>query len=268
MTPLILAMAVGPYLAWKRANLAAAMDRLKMAAVIAGVVFAAVFWWDGQEVGAAFGMLLAAWLGVGTLVEWAERVRLFTGAPSTLWRRIKGVPRAHHGMSLAHFGTAIVIMAITASSFWVVEKVQNLAFGESVEVGRYIYTLHGVQEVAGPNYIAREAEISVTDLDGNPVAVLHPQKRMYPVQGMPTTEAGIYSMIDGDLYAVLGDLSGDNSWVTRFYFEPLIPWMWAGCIIMTLGGLVSLTDRRYRIGAPSRKKKDEAPTEASPSPAE
>ena len=156
-------------------------------------------------------------------------------------------------MTVAHFGTAILIAAITAASYWQVEKVQALTFGQSVDVAGYVFTLHGVEDVAGPNYVAQRAEISVAEADGTPVTVLYPEKRMYPVQGMPTTEAGIHSLFIGDLYAVIGDPTGEDGWVTRFYFEPLIPWMWFATFVMCVGGLISLSDRRYRIGAPSRR---------------
>ena len=266
MVPMILAMGAGPLLAWKRASVRPALERLKLAAVMAGAVFVILFWAYGVEIGAAFGMLLAVWLGVGALIEWGERVRLISGAPATLWRRIKGTPRAAHGMSIAHFGTALIIAAITAASYWQVEKVQALKFGQSVEVAGYVFTLRGVTDVAGPNYVAQRAEVSVADRNGTPVTVLYPEKRMYPVQGMPTTEAGIHSLLSGDLYAVIGDSTGEGGWVTRFYFEPLIPWMWFGAFVMCAGGLVSLSDRRYRIGAPSMRKRKAAGA-AHPTPA-
>jgi len=155
-------------------------------------------------------------------------------------------------MTCAHAGVAVLIAGITASSAWTVERIQTMRPGETVPLGGYEVTFDGVREGRGPNYIALAADFTVRR-DGALVGVLSPEKRSYPVEGQPTTEAAIRSGVLGDLYAVIGDPDGDGSYVTRLYFNPLVPWIWAGVLAMTLGGLISLTDRRHRVGAPAAR---------------
>jgi cytochrome c-type biogenesis protein CcmF len=150
---------------------------------------------------------------------------------------------------------------MTASAAWKGEAITVLRPGESVELARYSYRLEGVEQRQGPNYSSDTATFTVTR-DGRPVAVLTPEKRLYPVQNMPTTEAAIHTTGLRDLYAVIGDPDGTGGWTVRIYHEPLLPWLWVGCLLMVLGGAVSLSDRRLRIGAPSRRAKPAAVAEA------
>jgi len=254
MVPMVLAMAAGPLLSWKRGDLGGVLGRLAAAAVLA--VAAAVATWVLQGGSAApwwaaGGMALAVWLLLGTLVEWAERVRLFRGPPGDCLARMARMPRAAWGMTLTHAGLAVLIAGMTASSAWKVESVQTQKIGETVTVAGYAFTLTGVQDVPGPNYTATQGTFHVTR-DGVSFAELQPEKRVYRQPPRPTTEAAIVSTFLGDVYAVIGDVNPAGGWVTRLYFNPLVPWMWAGCLIMVLGGLVSLSDRRHRIGAPTR----------------
>jgi len=124
--------------------------------------------------------------------------------------------------------------------------------GDSVSVAGYDYRLDGVESAEGPNYEAQRAHFTVTR-DQRPVAVLAPEKRVYPVSRMPTTEAAIHTTWLADLYVALGDPDGSGGWSTRIYYNPLVPWIWLGAVVMALGGAVSLSDRRHRIGAPARR---------------
>ncbi len=251
MIPMIMAMAVGPMLSWKRGDLKGSLMRLKLA--FAAVLAAAGGTWvyAGGSVGdlaAAGGMALAAWLFVGALVEWAERVRLFRAPLSETLRRAANLPRAAWGMTITHASLALVIAGITASSAWKVEAIQVMKPGETKTVAGYDFTLQSVLPVRGPNWTGEEATFVITR-DGQPVAVVTPEKRTYDHPPRPTTEAGIHTTWVSDLYTVVGDRSGEG-WVTRIYYEPLVPWMWIGSGLMCLGGLISLTDRRHRVGAP------------------
>jgi len=253
MIPMIAAMAVGPLLTWKRGDLAAAMKRLWVAG--AGTLAVAFSTWalvtDGPIMGIV-GMTLAAWLGIGTLVELAERMRLFRESPGSSLRRLGRMPRATWGMTLGHLGLAIVIVGMTGDGSWKVEKIQTMKPGQTVKVAGYDFTFEGAQKTNGPNYTAVHGTF-IVKRDGKPVVVLKPEKRNYTVRSMPTTEAAIHSMVSGDLYAVIGDPDVEpGSFVTRLYFNPLVPWMWAGCLVMVFGGLLSITDRRYRVGVPKR----------------
>ena len=160
-------------------------------------------------------------------------------------------------------GLAIAVAGMTGAAAWKVESIQVMTPGQTVTVSGYDYTFKGARAIPGPNYTATRGTF-VVGRDGAPVAVLHPEKRVYQVQGQPTTEAGIHSTFFGDLDAVSGDPSDEapGALVTRLYFNPLVAWMWAGALIMALGGFLSLSDRRYRIGAPARRRRGAAPAPA------
>jgi cytochrome c-type biogenesis protein CcmF len=250
--PLVIVMAVGPLLAWKRGNLLRALRTLGPAAVIGllTAVLTLVFGGSSSPWWAAMGTGLAAYLAVGTLSEIGERVRLFQVPVSDSLSRLVHLPRSAYGLLLSHFGLPLVVAGITGSSAWKTESIQTQRIGETVVVAGYGYRLDGVEESRGANYVAARATFTVTK-DGKPFTVMQPEKRMYMQPQRPTTEAAIETTVLGDLYAVIGD-SENGAFVTRLYFNPLVPWLWAGGILMALGGLASLSDRRHRIGAPVR----------------
>jgi len=252
MVPMIVALGVGPLLPWKRGDLAGALGRLKLAfGLAAAVAFGTWFAFDRGAVLAALGIGLAAWLAAGVVAEIAGRVRLFGAPPADSLRRLAGLPRSAWGMTLSHLGLAVLVAGVTASSAWTVESIQTMRPGDTVEVAGYTYRFEGARDVQGPNYVATRGRFVVTR-DGRPVTVLEPEKRLYLVQGSPTTEAAIRSTFLGDLYAVIGDPDG-GGFVTRLYFNPLVPWIWAGTLLMVVGGVASLSDRRHRVGAPGRR---------------
>ena len=252
MTPMVVAMAVGPMLSWKRADFGALVQRLTAMAGISILVAASVWILQGGDSGpwwAAGGMALAAWVLVGTLWDLAERLKLFRQPLGLSWRRAKGLPRAVWGMVLAHGGVGLVIIAMTGSSAWKHEAIQNQQVNQTVTVGGWDMTLRSVEQAKGPNYTATRATIQLAQ-DGKEVAVLSPEKRQFVMPPRPATSAAIRSSLLGDVYAVVGDQAGPDSWVTRLYFNPLILWMWIGAGLMAGGGVLSLTDRRHRIGVP------------------
>jgi cytochrome c-type biogenesis protein CcmF len=258
MVPLIFLMAVGPLLPWKRGDLAGALARLKLAGLAAVVAAGLAFYLQsGGPVLAVGAIGLAAWLFAGALVEWTDRVKLFRAPFAESWRRARSLPRAAHGMTLAHAGMAIVMAGMIGSSVWKSEVVTNLKPGESVEIAGYTLLFGGVGKLQGPNYAAERARFEVTR-DGEEIAILTPEKRVYQVRAMPTTEAAIRTTFFSDLYAVLGDSDGAGGWTVRVYHEPLVPWIWIGCLVMVAGGLTSLSDRRLRVGAPARQTKGAA----------
>jgi cytochrome c-type biogenesis protein CcmF len=143
---------------------------------------------------------------------------------------------------------------MTGAGAWKVEAIQTMKPGDTVQVGSYDFTFDSVEDGQGPNYYLTRAQFTISR-DGKEVVVMHPENRQYPVRSMPTTEAAIHSLFTGDLYAVIGDPAGnDGGYVTRFYWNPLVAWMWAGATLMVLATIVSLSDRRYRIGAAQRRK--------------
>jgi cytochrome c-type biogenesis protein CcmF len=270
MAPLVAAMALGPLMTWKRSDLGGVMDRLKRAFLAAGAA-ALLAWWLGGGGGIlpSLAMALAAWLFAGVLIELAGRIKLFRAGPAESWRRARRQPRSAYGMALAHAGLAIAVAGITASSAWRVESIQYMRPGDSVTVAGYSYRFDGVREWPGPNYTSERATF-VVSRGGREIVRLTPEKRTYPVSGMPTTEAGIHTTWLADLYVVLGDADGRGGWATRIYFNPLVPWIWLGAIVMFLGGCVSLSDRRHRVGAPRARTAPPAgtpPKSAAPAPA-
>jgi cytochrome c-type biogenesis protein CcmF len=266
MTPLVIAMAIGPTLAWKRGDLWASLGRLKVALAAALAAMALTLWLDSaRDLLAVMGMALAAWLFAGTAVELAERIRLGRAPLAESLRRAGGLPRAAYGMTIAHMGFAIVIAGITASSAWRSESIRIMKPGETARVAGYDFRFLGVRDGRGPNYSARVGTFAVTR-GGRPVATMVPEKRFYPVQRRQTTEAAIHTTWLADLYAVIGDADKSGGWSVRLYHNPLVPWIWLGALVMFAGGATSLSDRRHRVGAP-RRAAPRRPAEASPAKA-
>ena len=253
MVPMVVVMALGPQLSWKRGDLKTALRRMKPAGVaaIAVVVLTLAL---SKSWGASAALGLAAWLFVGTLNGLVERLLPTRLTMPEFLRRAVAVPRSFYGMTLAHAGVALVIVGIAGSTAWKTEKIQVMHFGDTVNVAGYDLTLKGVEEgVKGANYTAARATFTAMK-DGKFIADLHPERRMYTMPPRPTTNAAIRTNFIGDLYAVIGDPDEKGGYVTRLYYNPLVPWIFIGAGIIALGGFVSLTDRRYRIGVPLRAK--------------
>ena len=200
------------------------------------------------------GMALAAWLFAGTVSAFVDRAGFSKVGLKTGLRRAIGLPRSAYGLYFGHIGLALTVAGVTAVSVWKVEGLQEQATGETVNVAGYAFTIDSVKNVRGPNYRSEMATIKV-ERDGELVTTLYPERRWYSVEGKATTEAAIDTRWHGDIYAVLGDPNGKGGWVTRYYYNPGVLWMWIGAALMAFAGLVSLTDRRLRIGAPARAKK-------------
>ncbi|HUD50650.1 heme lyase CcmF/NrfE family subunit [Parvibaculum sp.] len=254
MVPLFCLVPLGPLLKWKRSDLVAATERLMGAAFAAVVVTLVVL--AVQTRGpwlAALGMGLATWLVAGAFFELAWRIGLFSVPLAESFRRARRLPRASWGMALAHGGLGIVVAGIVGMTAWRQELVTALKVGESAELAGYTLTLEQVGMRQGPNYEALVGVIRVTR-DGREVALMLPEKRRFPVERQEKTEAAIRTTGFSDLYLVIGDDNGQGAWTLRAYENSLAPWIWAGAVIMTFGGVVSLMDRRYRVGAPSKRR--------------
>jgi cytochrome c-type biogenesis protein CcmF len=200
---------------------------------------------------APVGMALAAWLILGALNDLATRISLFKVPFASSWRRFVGLPRSVLGSVMAHGGLGIMIAGIIAVSLWKVETIVALKPGEAAAVGNYSVTFTGETPLTGPNYTGRAGHFLVKKGDRD-VAALVSEKRSFKPSGMPTTEVGLLETILGDVYVVMGDTTSDGARAMRMYFNPLVDLIWLGALIMFLGGLMSLSDRRYRVGAPRR----------------
>ena len=256
--PLIAAVAIGPLLAWKRGDLSAALRRLLPAAIALLIALAIGLWLvDGRSFMALLGLGLVAWLGIGALCELSLRIKLFAAPVSETLSRARHLPRAAWGMTVAHLGVALLVMGITVSQTWQVEVQQVMRPGESVQVGPVQYRFLGVSPYKGPNYTAQRGRFEVLE-DGHVLHEMQPAQRRYQQPPMETTEAAIRPSLLGDLYAVVGEGDADRGWAVRLYWKPLVSWIWLGALIMALGGFLSLSDRRLRVGAPARRRSDAA----------
>jgi len=265
MVPLLLAMPFGPFLAWKRGDLLGATQRLLASALITllALTVALALYWRGPWL-APFGIALGVWVVAGALGEWAARVKLFAAPARESAHRALGLPRAAYGAMLGHAGVGIAVVGMIATTAWQSEVVLAMKPGERGEIAGYTFTFRGATPGHGPNYQEQTGLLIVTR-GGAPVTVLGPSKRLYEVPRQSTTEAAIHAFWSGDLYAVLGDELADGGFVVRVYFNPLVRLIWLGAIVMALGGTLSLSDRRLRIGAPRRARRAAV---AAPAPAE
>ncbi len=253
MIPVALAVAAGPLLAWKRGDLRAALQRLWFAffATLA-VVLIGLYLAGFKPVLAILGLGLATWVGFGSLCEWAERVKLFRIPFGESWRRAIHLPRASYGMTIAHIGFAVSIAGIAASAFET-ERIELVHPGETLQVAGFNLLFKGTEKVPGPNYIADRATIEVRQ-NGATIAVLHPERRFFTLQQMTTGVTAIRSNFMADLYVALGDPDDKGGATLRAYWKPLVPWIWIGAVFMALGGLLSLSDRRWRVGVAARRR--------------
>lgn len=276
MVPLVFVMAIGPFLPWKRADLRYIAPRLLICAVGAFVGGMAILFLEPSIIGvtqsdlsgavtilgqavsgglkmpmAAFGIGAALWLILATVMEWMKRIKLGQEKLSASWRRARLLPRASYGMSIAHIGMAVLIAGVMGASFWKSEDVRYMDIGEKWQLGPWEIQLDQVQEIRGENYQSYEAQIQLKR-DQESIAVLTPEKRVYLVQNMPTSEAAIETDFITDFYLVLGDQNKQGQWTVRIFIEPLVPWIFIGIILMMIGGAVSLSDRRYRLALPAR----------------
>jgi cytochrome c-type biogenesis protein CcmF len=243
MVLLALALPIGAILPWKRGDLGGPASRLWPAALLAAACAALAFAVQtGTSALAAFGAALGIWLigGAGT--------DLFIRAGRTP-RRLFRLPRADWGRAVAHAGLGVTFIGIAMITAWSVEDIRVARPGDSFPVNRYEIALTSVRDnVEGPNYVSTVAEVTVSRR-GRMIATLHPEKRIYPVARMPTTEAAILNGVFADIYVVIGDPQSGGGWALRTHIKPFANWIWSGAILMALGGLVSLSDRRYRVGA-------------------
>jgi cytochrome c-type biogenesis protein CcmF len=250
--PLLLLVPIGPFMAWKRGDVSTALRRLWISLAVAVAVGLAVLAFNVRGPWLApFGMALAAWLVLGAFTDLASRIALFKAPLATSWHRLVGLPRSAIGGILAHGGLGIMIAGIIAISLWKIEVIVALKPGEAADVGGYSVTFVGETPLTGPNFTGRVGRFLVKNGDRE-VATLVSEKREFQPSGMPTTEVGLLQTLAGDVYVVMGDATNDGGRAIRMYFNPLVNFIWLGTFIMFLGGLLSLSDRRYRVGAPKR----------------
>ena len=243
-----LILPVGSNLPWKRANILNSSKKLIFVFILS-ICLAGLIWaiQTGKSLIGPVGVFLGAWIVMGTVLDLFSKL-----GRSISLKRLIVLPRADFGKFFAHSGLGITMFAIAALTSWEKEDIRVVPVGGSWKIAAYELKLNSVENVRGPNYFSTMGIIAVSK-DGQLLTVLRPEKRNYPVAQMPTTEAAIDYRLSRDLYVVLGDQQSDNSWTIRTYLKPFTNWIWGGCALMAVGGLLSLTDRRLRIAAGRRK---------------
>ena len=243
-----LILPVGSNLPWKRANILNSSKKLIFVFILS-ICLAGLIWaiQTGKSLVGPVGVFLGAWIVMGTILDLFSKL-----GRSISLKRLIVLPRADFGKFFAHSGLGITMFAIAALTSWEKEDIRVVPVGGSWKIAAYELKLNSVENVRGPNYFSTMGVIAVSK-DGQLLTVLRPEKRNYPVAQMPTTEAAIDYRLSRDLYVVLGDQQSDNSWTIRTYLKPFTNWIWGGCALMAVGGLLSLTDRRLRIAAGRRK---------------
>ncbi len=255
MAPLLVIVPFGPLLAWKRGDLLAVLQRLYLVAILAFVV-AVVFFYvqHGGPVLAVLGLAAALFLIFGAIADLWYRAGVGKVAASVAWRRLAGLPRSAFGTALAHAGLGVAVLGIVAVTTFETEHVIEMKPGQTVEAGGYAVRFDGMKPATGPNYSEERGHFTISR-GGVEVADVWSSKRIYTARQMPTTEAGIVTFGLSQLYVSLGDPTNDGGMVVRIWWKPFILCIWGGAVIMAIGGFVSLSDRRLRVGAPNRRAK-------------
>jgi cytochrome c-type biogenesis protein CcmF len=236
--PLIILLGIGPVMRWKSDNSPRLIKQLSVIFVISlsvGIVLPFVI--DGVlNIATGLGLAGALWIGLTTLQSLYQRMK--TSAR---------LPLSFVGMITAHLGMAMFVAGVTMVSSYHEEKDVRLEPGAAYELSGYEFKFIGVEKVSGENYSAEQGHLEVRD-QGEKIADLYPQKRIYVAMGnpMPMTEASVDTSLMRDLYAAMGEPLGDTAWSLRLYYKPMIAWIWVGCLLMTAGGVLAVSDRRYR----------------------
>jgi cytochrome c-type biogenesis protein CcmF len=257
MVLLGLVLPIGSAMPWKRAYLGRALKPLRyvfvLAIAVGGLAFAIQ---SGRSLLGPIGLFLGAWIVMGTVVDLWGR----TGRSGGRLARLTRLPRADWGKMVAHAGLGVTMAGIAGLTAWSIDDIRAVQLGEAYEVGNYTIQLDKVERLQGPNYVATMGSVTLLR-DGQEISQLRPEKRFYPVAQMPTTEAAIDYNLARDVYVVIGDEQDDGGWVIRTYIKPMTNWIWIGCALMALGGLLSLTDRRFRVAAGAAKAPRTVPAE-------
>jgi cytochrome c-type biogenesis protein CcmF len=247
---LLLVVPFGPMLAWKRGDLLGAAQRLMAAGLCALLALAFVLAWTrGGAVLAPLAIALAVFVIVGALSDLVDKAGLLRLAPSVALRRAIGMPRSAFGTAFAHAGLGVALLGVVCETSWNSERIASVKPGEVVSVGDYQAKLEGLIQRQGPNYREQVARFSISR-DGRPVGELSPSKRTFSARAASTTEAALLTNGFSQLYLSLGDQNADGSIAVRAYDKPLVLLIWLGAAMMAFGGILSLSDRRLRVGAP------------------
>ncbi|MBC9073236.1 heme lyase CcmF/NrfE family subunit [Thauera sp. CAU 1555] len=244
MVPVVVLMVIGPFVRWKGDIGARILRRLApsaLASLLLGVGLAVavghVTWRT------VLGLVLAAWVLIGSVQLLWARLAERPGAAAV--NRLRGIPAAWWGMWLAHLGVGVFIIGVTMVGSLESSQDVKMREGQIARLAGYTFTFRGVEDVERANYVAARATIDLARGD-MPIATLNPEKRLYLAQQMPMTEASLDIGPFRDVYVSLGEQIEDGSWIVSLHYKPFISWIWLGCTLMGLGGILAAADRRYR----------------------
>ena len=250
----LIAVPFGPMLAWKRGDLLGAAQRLMAAGVVALIGLAVLWaWTGGGSTFAPLAVALAIFVIAGALTDLAERIGLFRVALGASVRRARGLPRSAWGTVFAHAGVGVALIGIVCETTWNTEYIGSMKPDDIARIAGYQLTLDGVARRQGPNFREMAAQFSVR-LDGERIAVMTPSKRNFTTRESTTTEAALLSRGFSQIYISLGETTADGAIAVRIYHKPMVLLIWFGPVLMALGGMLSLSDRRLRVGAPKPAK--------------
>ncbi len=246
MVPVVILMGVGPLARWRQAPLPDLAHRLRWAALGAIVTALSTGLLAGRfSLAATLGFAMAFWIVGSVLTDVVERARLSEGGLPQAVARLRLLPRAMVGMLVAHLGVAAFAFGVSMVKTYEIDSDVRMAVGDTTRLAGYVFTFRGSHDIVGPNYDGVQAQVDVSR-GSRPVVTLRPEKRVYRVQRNPMTEAAIDPGPTRDLYVSLGDRMDDGTWTLRVYYKPFVDWIWGGCLLMALGGMLALGDRRYR----------------------
>jgi cytochrome c-type biogenesis protein CcmF len=249
--PLLVAVPFGPMLAWKRGDLLGASQRLLAAGVAALVGFAIAWGWArGGSALAPLAIGLAIFVIAGAVSDLVERTGLLRNPPAIALRRAAGLPRSAWGAALAHAGLGVALIGVVCETTWNSEYIGTMRPGDLIPLAGYELKLDGISQRQGPNYREQVATFTVNLGGGDKLAVMTPSKRNFTSRGASTTEAALLARGFSQLYVSLGDTTADGGITVRIYHKPLVLLIWFGPVLMAFGGVLSLSDRRLRVGAP------------------
>ncbi|SCK58514.1 cytochrome c-type biogenesis protein CcmF [Variovorax sp. HW608] len=244
MTPAVLLMGAAPLVRWRRSELGELSKRLRWSAAASlAIALGLLAVLRNASALTGLGLTLACWAVASAAASLADRLRHQSGRRLTALRQL---PAGYVGMLLAHAGVGVFIAGVTLVSSQESTRELPMKNGDTVEVAGYAFRFDGVSPAVGPNYEALAGTLTVTQ-GGHPVATLSPQRRVYRSQQVPTTEAAIDVGFTRDLYVAIGESLGEHGWAVRLYVKPFVGWIWFGCLLMALGGLLAASDRRYRL---------------------
>ena len=248
---LLIAVPFGPLLAWKRGDLAGVAQRLAGAMLVALIGLAATFVFEGQPLLAPFGVGVALFVITGAITDLVERTGLLRTPLATVARRAAGLPRSSWGTAFAHMGLGITLLGIVGETQWGAERIVSMNPGDKVSIRNYDITFDRTANRTGPNYSELAATFTVRR-HGETIGVMEPSKRNFAARQMAKSESALMARGVSQLYLTIGDVNPDGSVAIRLYYKPLVLMIWLGAIVMFIGGGLSLSDRRLRVGAPRR----------------